>query len=161
MLTLGIESSCDETAVAVIENGRKILSNIVDTQIPIHEKYGGVVPEIASRNHIEAISRVKQKALEEAKVTLEDIDAITPTYGPGLVGALLVGVSYAKALSYATEKPLVGVNHVQGHIAANYITHNELKPPFLCVMMSGGNTQIIHVKDYTEFEYWEKLEMMQ
>ena len=103
MLTLGIESSCDETTVAVIENGRKILSNIVDTQIPIHEKYGGVVPEIASRNHIEAISRVTKKALEEAKVTLEDIDAITPTYGPGLVGALLVGVSYAKALSYATE----------------------------------------------------------
>ena len=152
MLTLGIESSCDETAVAVIENGRKILSNVIDTQIPIHEKYGGEVPEIASRNHIEAISRVTKKALEEAKVTLEDIDAITPTYGPGLVGALLVGVSYAKALSYATEKPLVGVNHVQGHIAANYITHNELKPPFLCVMMSGGNTQIIHVKDYTEFE---------
>ena len=122
MLTLGIESSCDETAVAVIEDGRKILSNIIDTQIPIHEKYGGVVPEIASRNHIEAISRVTKKALEEAKVTIEDIDAITPTYGPGLVGALLVGLSYAKALSYATEKPLVGVNHVQGHIAANYIT---------------------------------------
>ena len=152
MLTLGIESSCDETAVAVIEDGRKILSNIIDTQIPIHEKYGGVVPEIASRNHIEAISRVTKKALEEAKVTIEDIDAITPTYGPGLVGALLVGLSYAKALSYATEKPLVGVNHVQGHIAANYITHKELKPPFLCVMMSGGNTQIIHVKGYTEFE---------
>ena len=152
MLTLGIESSCDETAVAVIEDGRKILSNIVDTQIPIHEKYGGVVPEIASRNHIEAISRVTKKALEEAKVTIEDIDAITPTYGPGLVGALLVGLSYAKALSYATEKPRVGVNHVQGHIAANYITHKDLKPPFLCVMMSGGNTQIIHVKGYTEFE---------
>ncbi len=152
MLTLGIESSCDETAVAVIEDGRKILSNIIDTQIPIHEKYGGVVPEIASRNHIEAISRVTKKALEEAKVTIEDIDAITPTYGPGLVGALLVGLSYAKALSYATEKPLVGVNHVQGHIAANYITHKDLKPPFLCVMMSGGNTQIIHVKGYTEFE---------
>ena len=152
MLTLGIESSCDETAVAVIEDGRKILSNIVDTQIPIHEKYGGVVPEIASRNHIEAISRVTKKALEEAKVTIEDIDAITPTYGPGLVGALLVGLSYAKALSYATGKPLVGVNHVQGHIAANYITHRDLKPPFLCVMMSGGNTQIIHVKGYTEFE---------
>ena len=152
MLTLGIESSCDETAVAVIEDGRKILSNIIDTQIPIHEKYGGVVPEIASRNHIEAISRVTKKALEEAKVTIKDIDAITPTYGPGLVGALLVGLSYAKALSYATEKPLVGVNHVQGHIAANYITHKDLKPPFLCVMMSGGNTQIIHVKGYTEFE---------
>lgn len=152
MLTLGIESSCDETAVAVIEDGRKILSNIVDTQIPIHEKYGGVVPEIASRNHIEAISRVTKKALEEAKITIDDIDAITPTYGPGLVGALLVGLSYAKALSYATGKPLVGVNHVQGHIAANYITYRDLKPPFLCVMMSGGNTQIIHVKGYTEFE---------
>lgn len=152
MLTLGIESSCDETAVAVIEDGRKILSNIVDTQIPIHEKYGGVVPEIASRNHIEAISRVTKKALEEAKITIDDIDAITPTYGPGLVGALLVGLSYAKALSYAIGKPLVGVNHVQGHIAANYITHRDLKPPFLCVMMSGGNTQIIHVKGYTEFE---------
>ena len=152
MLTLGIESSCDETAVAVIEDGRKMLSNIVDTQIPIHEKYGGVVPEIASRNHIEAISRVTKKALEEAKITIDDIDAITPTYGPGLVGALLVGLSYAKALSYATGKPLVGVNHVQGHIAANYITHRDLKPPFLCVMMSGGNTQIIHVKGYTEFE---------
>lgn len=152
MLTLGIESSCDETAVAVIEDGRKILSNIVDTQIPIHEKYGGVVPEIASRNHIEAISRVTKKALEEAKITIDDIDAITPTYGPGLVGALLVGLSYAKALSYVTGKPLVGVNHVQGHIAANYITHRDLKPPFLCVMMSGGNTQIIHVKGYTEFE---------
>ena len=152
MLTLGIESSCDETAVAVIEDGRKILSNIVDTQIPIHEKYGGVVPEIASRNHIEAISRVTKKALEEAKITIDDIDAITPTYGPGLVGALLVGLSYAKALSYATGKPLVGVNHVQGHIAANYITHRDLKPPFLCVMMSGGNTQRIHVKGYTEFE---------
>ena len=152
MLTLGIESSCDETAVAVIEDGRKILSNIIDTQIPIHKNYGGVVPEIASRNHIEAISRVTKKALEEAKVTIEDIDAITPTYGPGLVGALLVGLSYAKALSYATGKSLVGVNHVQGHIAANYITHKDLKPPFLCVMMSGGNTQIIHVKGYTEFE---------
>ena len=152
MITLGIESSCDETAVAVIEDGRKILSNIVDTQIPIHEKYGGVVPEIASRNHIEAISRVTKKALEDAKITIDDIDAITPTYGPGLVGALLVGLSYAKALSYATGKTLVGVNHIQGHIAANYITYKELEPPFLCVMMSGGNTQIISVKNYTEFE---------
>ena len=152
ILTLGIESSCDETSVSVVKNGREILSNVIDTQIPIHEKYGGVVPEIASRNHIEAISRVTKKALEEANVKFEDIDAITPTYGPGLVGALLVGLSYAKALSYATGKPLVGVNHVQGHIAANYITHRDLKPPFLCVMMSGGNTQIIHVKGYTEFE---------
>ena len=152
ILTLGIESSCDETSVAVIKNGREILSNIIDTQIPIHEKYGGVVPEIASRNHIEAISRVTKLALKEANVTFEDIDAVTPTYGPGLVGALLVGLSYGKALSFAINKPLVGVNHIQGHIAANYITHKELKPPFLCVMMSGGNTQLVHVKNYTEFE---------
>ena len=152
ILTLGIESSCDETSVAVVKNGREILSNIIDTQIPIHEKYGGVVPEIASRNHIEAISRVTKLALKEANVTFEDIDAVTPTYGPGLVGALLVGLSYGKALSFAINKPLVGVNHIQGHIAANYITHKDLKPPFLCVMMSGGNTQLVHVKNYTEFE---------
>ena len=152
ILTLAIESSCDETSVAVVKNGREILSNIIDTQIPIHEKYGGVVPEIASRNHIEAISRVTKLALKEANVTLEDIYAVTPTYGPGLVGALLVGLSYGKALSFAINKPLVGVNHIQGHIAANYITHKELKPPFLCVMMSGGNTQLVHVKNYTEFE---------
>lgn len=135
-----------------MRNGREVLSNIIDTQIPIHEKYGGVVPEIASRNHIEAISRVTKKALLEAKVEFKDIDAITPTYGPGLVGALLVGLSYAKALAFANEIPLVGVNHIQGHVAANYITYQDLEPPFLCVMMSGGNTQIIHVKSYTEFE---------
>ena len=152
ILTLGIESSCDETSVSVVKNGREILSNIIDTQIPIHEKYGGVVPEIASRNHVEAISRVTQLALKEANVKFEDIDAITPTYGPGLVGALLVGVSYAKALSYAINKPLVGVNHIQGHIAANYLTYKELKPPFLCMLVSGGNTQIVYVKDYTKFE---------
>ena len=152
VLTLGIESSCDETSVAVIKNGREILSNIIDTQIPIHEKYGGVVPEIASRNHIEAISRVTKLALKEANVELKNIDAITPTYGPGLVGALLVGVSYAKALSFAINKPLVGVNHIQGHIAANYLTYKELKPPFLCLLVSGGNTQIVYVRDYTEFE---------
>lgn len=152
IITLGIESSCDETAASIVKNGRDILSNIVDTQIPIHEKYGGVVPEIASRNHIEAISRVVNLALKEANKTYDDIDAITPTYGPGLVGALLVGLSYAKALSFAINKPLVGVNHIQGHIAANYITHKDLKPPFLCMMMSGGNTQIVYVKDYAEFE---------
>lgn len=152
IITLGIESSCDETAASIVKNGREVLSNIIDTQIPIHEKYGGVVPEIASRNHIEAISRVVKKALEEANMTFNDIDAITPTYGPGLVGALLVGLSYAKALSFAINKPLVGVNHIQGHIAANYITYKELKPPFLCMMMSGGNTQIVYVKNYTEFE---------
>ena len=152
IITLGIESSCDETSVAVIKNGREILSNIIDTQIPIHEKYGGVVPEIASRNHIEAISRVTKKAIKEAKISLLEIDAITPTYGPGLVGALLVGLSYAKGLSYAIKKPLVGVNHIQGHIAANYLTYPELKPPFICVMTSGGNTQIVKVEDYTKFE---------
>ncbi len=152
ILTLGIESSCDETSVAVVKNGRDVLSNIIDTQIPIHEKYGGVVPEIASRNHIEAISRVTKKALEIANITFEDIDVITPTYGPGLVGALLVGLSYGKALSYAIDKPLVGVNHIEGHIAANYITYKQLKPPFICLLISGGNTQLVHVKDYTEFE---------
>ena len=152
IITLGIESSCDETSASVVKNGREILSNIIDTQIPIHEKYGGVVPEIASRNHIEAISRVTKKALLDANITFKDITAITPTYGPGLVGALLVGLSYAKALSYANNIPLVGVNHIQGHIAANYITYKDLQPPFLCIMMSGGNTQIIHVKGYTDFE---------
>ena len=152
IITLGIESSCDETSVAVVKNGREVLSNVIDSQIKIHEKYGGVVPEIASRNHIEAISRVTKIALEEANITFDDINAITPTYGPGLVGALLVGLSYAKALSYAIQKPLVGVNHIQGHIAANYITYKELEPPFLCLLISGGNTQLIHVKDYTEFE---------
>ena len=152
ILTMGIESSCDETSVAIVKNGREVLSNIIDTQIPIHEKYGGVVPEIASRNHIEAITRVAKKALQEANVTLKDIDAVTPTYGPGLVGALLVGVSYAKAVAFANNLPLVGVNHIAGHIAANYITYKDLKPPFICVMMSGGNTQIVLVKDYTKFE---------
>ena len=142
--------------MAIVKNGREVLSNVIDTQIPIHEKYGGVVPEIASRNHIEAISRVMKKALKDANIKLEEIDAIAPTYGPGLVGALLVGLSYAKALSFATDIPLVGTNHIQGHVAANYVTHPELKPPFLCMMMSGGNTQIIHVKDYTQFEVLRK-----
>ncbi len=149
--TLGIESSCDETAAAVIKNGREVLSNIVNTQIQIHTEYGGVVPEIASRNHIKNISDVVNEAIKQANISFEDIDVVTPTYGPGLVGALLVGLSYGKALSYALNKPLVGVNHIEGHIAANYITYPELKPPFICVMMSGGNTQIVHVKDYTDF----------
>lgn len=152
ILTLGIESSCDETSVAVVKNGREILSNVIDTQIPIHEKYGGVVPEIASRNHIEAISRVTKLALEQANVKLEDIDVIAPTYGPGLVGALLVGVSYGRGLAYALNKPLVGVNHLEGHISANYITHPDLEPPFLCMLTSGGNTQIVYVKDYCDME---------
>ena len=152
ILVLGIESSCDETSVAIVKNGREILSNVIDTQIPIHEKYGGVVPEIASRNHIEAITRVTKKALEEAGIEFKDVDVIAPTFGPGLVGALLVGLSYGKAISFALNKPLVGVNHIEGHIATNYITYKELKPPFLCVLISGGNTQIINVKNYTEFE---------
>ena len=151
-IVLGIESSCDETSVAVVKNGREVLSNVINTQIPIHTLYGGVVPEIASRNHIENISVVTKVALEEAKIDFKDIDAVALTYGPGLVGALLVGLSYGKALSYAINKPLIGTNHIEGHIAANYITYPDLKPPFLCMMMSGGNTQIIHVKDYTEFE---------
>lgn len=152
MLVLGIETSCDETSVAVVKDGREVLSNIISSQVPIHEKFGGVVPEIASRNHVEAISNVTKKALEEAKVELKDIDAIACTYGPGLVGALLVGVSYAKALSYASNKPLVGTNHIEGHIAANYITHKELKPPFIAMIISGGHTHLVHIKDYKTFE---------
>lgn len=151
-LVLGIESSCDETSVAVVKNGREVLSNVIDTQIKIHEQFGGVVPEIASRNHIEAISRVTKLALEQANVKLEDIDVIAPTYGPGLVGALLVGVSYGRGLAYALNKPLVGVNHLEGHISANYITHPDLEAPFLCMLTSGGNTQIVYVKDYCDME---------
>mgnify|MGYP004537963507 FL=1 len=149
---LGIESSCDETSVAIVKNGREVLSNVINSQIKIHENYGGVVPEIASRCHTEVINQVMKQALKEANMKLEDIDVICTTYGPGLVGALLVGVSYAKGLSFAANKPLLGVNHIEGHIAGNYITHKDLKPPFLCMMMSGGNTQIVYVKDYTEFE---------
>ena len=149
---LGIESSCDETSVAVVKNGREVLSNVISSQVPIHEKFGGVVPEIASRNHVEAISNVTKKALKDANVTLEEINAIACTYGPGLVGALLVGVSYAKALSYASGKPLIGTNHIEGHIAANYITHKELEPPFLCLIVSGGHTHLVHIKNYKEFE---------
>lgn len=152
IIILGIESSCDETSVAVVKNGREVLSNVINTQISIHELYGGVVPEIASRNHVENISPVMKEALKEANVKIDDVDGIACTYGPGLVGALLVGVSYAKALSYAANKPLIGVNHIQGHIAANYITYKELKPPFLTLLISGGNTQLVLVKDYTEFE---------
>ena len=152
ILTLGIESSCDETSVSVVKNGREVLSNVINSQIKIHEQYGGVVPEIASRNHVEAISEVTKQALKEANVTFQDIDHIACTYGPGLVGALLVGVSYAKALSYTLNIPLVGTNHIQGHIAANYITHKDLEPPYICLVVSGGHSNIVYVKDYTEFE---------
>ena len=147
-----MESSCDETSVSVVKNGREVLSNVINSQVPIHEKFGGVVPEIASRNHVEAISDVTARALEEANVTFDDIDSICVTYGPGLVGALLVGVSYAKALSYALNKPLVATNHIEGHIAANYITFKELEPPFLCLIVSGGHTNLVHIKDYNDFE---------
>lgn len=152
ILTLGIESSCDETSVSIVKNGRKVFSNIINSQIDIHTIYGGVVPEIASRCHTEVINQIAKQALKEANCTMNDIDVISCTYGPGLVGALLVGVSYAKGLAFANNKLLVGVNHIEGHIAANYITHKDLKPPFLCLMMSGGNTQIVHVKDYCKFE---------
>ncbi|MBR3324955.1 MAG: tRNA (adenosine(37)-N6)-threonylcarbamoyltransferase complex transferase subunit TsaD [Clostridia bacterium] len=152
IIILGIESSCDETAVAVVKNGREVLSNVINTQIEIHTEYGGVVPEIASRNHIRNISTVFIESINQSGIGYDDIDAIACTYGPGLVGALLVGLSYGKALSFALGKPLVGVNHIEGHIASNYITYPELKPPFVCVMMSGGNTQIVLVKDYTSFE---------
>lgn len=153
---LGIESSCDETSVAVVKNGRKVLSNVINTQIAIHTQFGGVVPEIASRKHVENISNVTKQALKEANVTFDDIDAIACTYGPGLVGALLVGVSYAKALSYAINKPLVGTNHIKGHIAANYITNPNLKPPFLCLVISGGHTHLVNIKNYKDFEIMGK-----
>lgn len=152
IITLGIESSCDETSVAIVKNGREVLTNVINTQIEIHKQFGGVVPEIASRKHIENISDVTKEALKQANMTFDDIDVVSCTYGPGLVGALLVGVGYAKALGFALNKPLVGVNHIEGHIAANYVSFKELKPPFLCLVISGGHTHLIYIKDYTEFE---------
>lgn len=151
-LILAIESSCDETAACVVKNGRCVLSNIISSQIAIHTLYGGVVPEIASRKHIEKINQVVEAALKEADVTLDDIDAIGVTYGPGLVGALLVGVAEAKAIAYAKKKPLVGVHHIEGHVSANYIEHPDLEPPFLCEIISGGHTHLVIVKDYGSFE---------
>ena len=152
VLILAIESSCDETAAAVVKNGREVLSNVISSQIEIHKLYGGVVPEIASRKHIEKINQVIEEALEEAQVTLDDIDAIGVTYGPGLVGALLVGVAEAKAIAYAKNIPLVGVHHIEGHISANYIENKELEPPFACLVVSGGHTHLVRVKDYGEYE---------
>lgn len=149
---LGIESSCDETAAAVIKNGRQVCSNIIFSQIELHKLYGGVVPEIASRKHIEKINQVIKSALSEASKTLEDMDAIAVTYGPGLVGALLVGVAEAKAIAYAAHKPLVGVHHIEGHIAANYIENLDLEPPFMCLVVSGGHTHLVKVLDYDQFE---------
>ena len=147
---LAIESSCDETAAAVVEDGRRVLSNVVVSQIDEHKLYGGVVPEIASRRHVEAITGVVDKALEDAKLALSDVDAIAVTYAPGLIGALLVGVNFAKGLSYAAKKPLVPVHHLRSHIASNYITNTELEPPFLCLVVSGGHSHIVAVDDYTK-----------
>lgn len=152
VLILGIESSCDETAAAVVKNGREVLSNVINSQIEIHKRYGGVVPEIASRCHIEAVNTVIDEALEKAGVTFSDIDAIAVTYGPGLVGALLVGVSAAKALAYALKKPLVNVHHIKGHICSNYVAHHDLKPPFVCLVASGGHSHIVYAKDFLEYE---------
>ena len=152
MLILGIESSCDETAAAVVEDGRRVLSNAISTQIPIHTLYGGVVPEIASRKHIERINQVVEQGLSDAGVSLDDIDAIGVTYGPGLVGPLLVGTSFAKALAYGRKLPLIGVHHIEGHISANYIEHPDLEPPFLCLVVSGGHTHLVRVLDYGEYQ---------
>ncbi len=150
ILILGIESSCDETSVSVVKNGREVLSLVTNTQIDIHKLYGGVVPEIASRNHVMNIDTVYSEALKQANVTIDDIDAVAVTYGAGLLGALIVGVNFAKALCYATGKPLIAVNHIEGHIAANYIAHKDLKPPFACLIVSGGHTALVEMKSYTE-----------
>ena len=152
VLILAIESSCDETAAAVVKNGREVLSNVISSQIALHTLYGGVVPEIASRKHIEKINQVIEEALSQAGVTLGDLDAIGVTYGPGLVGALLVGVAEAKAISYAAKIPLVGVHHIEGHISANYLENKDLEPPFLCLVVSGGHTHLVKVADYGKYE---------
>lgn len=152
VLILAVESSCDETAASVVKNGRKVLSNIISSQIELHKLYGGVVPEIASRKHIEKINQVIEEALKEANVTLDDLDAVAVTYGPGLVGALLVGVSAAKAIAYAKKLPLVGVHHIEGHISANYIENKDLEPPFICLVVSGGHTHLVVVRDYGKYE---------
>ena len=152
ILILAIESSCDETAAAVVRNGREVLSNVIFSQIALHTLYGGVVPEIASRKHIEKINYVIQEALDRANVGLKDLDAVGVTYGPGLVGALLVGVAEAKAISYAANLPLVGVHHIEGHISANYIENKDLEPPFICLVVSGGHTHLVVVRDYGKYE---------
>ena len=149
---LAIESSCDETAAAVVVNGRKVCSNVISSQIELHKLFGGVVPEIASRKHLEKINQVIEDALKEAKMTLDDIDVVGVTYGPGLVGALLVGVAAAKAISFAKNKPLVGVHHIEGHISANYIEHETLVPPFVCTVASGGHSHIVLVEDYGKYK---------
>ena len=152
VVILAIESSCDETAAAVVRNGREVLSNVISSQIALHTLYGGVVPEIASRKHIEKINQVIEEALSQAEVALAEVDAIAVTYGPGLVGALLVGVAEAKAIAYAAGKPLISVHHIEGHINANYIENKELEPPFLCLVVSGGHTHLVKVSDYGKYE---------
>lgn len=152
IIVLGIETSCDETSAAIVKNGREIFSNVISSQISLHQKYGGVVPEIASRKHVELIMPVINQALEEANMSVKDIDAIGVTYGPGLVGALIVGISAAKAMAFAMDKPLIGVHHIEGHIAANYLDHLNLEPPFVCLVASGGHSHIVHVSDYNSFE---------
>lgn len=152
IVLLAVESSCDETAASVVRNGREVLSNVIASQIELHKLYGGVVPEIASRKHIENINQVIGQALREADLTIRDVDGVCVTYGPGLVGALLVGVGTAKAISYAAGKPLIGVHHIEGHISANYICHRELEPPFLCLVVSGGHSHLVKVRDYGEYE---------
>lgn len=149
IIILGIESSCDETAAAVVKNGREILSNVINTQVDIHKKFGGVVPEVASRRHIENIDDVIDEALSQANVTFDDIDAIAVTYGPGLIGALLVGVSAAKAMAFALDKPLIPVHHIKGHICANFVAHKDLEPPFTCLVASGGHSHIVEMESYT------------
>lgn len=156
MLTLGIESSCDETSVAVVKDGREILSNIISSQIEIHRLFGGVVPEIASRKHVSAILPVIDLALEEAKITMDDVDIIASTRGPGLIGALLVGLTAGRGLALATGKPFVGVNHIRGHVCANYLTHSDLEPPFVGLIVSGGHSYLIHVEDYIDFTLYGK-----
>lgn len=151
-ITMGIESSCDETSVALLEDSRTVLSNVISSQIKVHQVFGGVVPEIASRHHLDNINGVLKQALEEANVELAEVDVIGVTYGPGLVGALLIGLATAKAVAFATQKPLVGVHHIQGHISANYIEHPDLEPPFLALVVSGGHTHIVDVKGYNEYE---------
>ena len=152
MITLAIESSCDETSAAILRGGREVVSLVISTQIPIHQKFGGVVPEIASRKHIVNIMPVIEETLQKAKLELKDIDQIAVTYGPGLVGALLVGVSAAKALAFTLDVPLIGVNHLEGHIFANFLSHPDLKPPFMALVVSGGHTSLVHVKDYNSFK---------
>ena len=148
---LGIESSCDDTSVAVVKNGRDVLSNVISSQIDIHKVYGGVVPEIASRNHVNNINFIYNEAIKKSRIKIEDISAISVTYGPGLVGSLLVGLSFAKALSISTKIPFIGINHIEGHIASNYISNKDLEPPFIALIVSGGHTNLVEVKDYTSF----------